>query len=401
MRLANDLLDRREKFQLLVCFLVVSIASSQAIPFMKPWGADLHNLHVYQKCAAGLSPYAIDGPTCGDLWGRPMIYPPLLFHSFRWMRSLSLETAMRVWTTFLCAAFAAVLYVWARKIARPPSEKNGYEVAIFCALLLLQYPVVFTLERGATDAGAVILLTAAAYAFVRFGPVSAGCAAGLAVAYKLYPLVALAVIVPALLLNELGEATATKRRLVWLRFGGAAALAFLLPNFVYLSEARTYFTTILPVFAAQHTDVAVFAHSVPTLVGEEYRGFALLLVAGLLAVWCWAARRAFARGDAALAFAGALAMSTYAQKTSWDYNLVTTYPLLVVLFLRARRTNRFALLAFGLFALVGDRRLFAGKGPEIFTPQLHVALQLAFLVMAALAVGRGDEGGASPALRVS
>ncbi|MDP9037132.1 MAG: DUF2029 domain-containing protein, partial [Myxococcota bacterium] len=225
--LLRDWLERRSKFQLLVGFLVVCAASVQSLPLLQPWGADLHNLHVYQKCAGDHSPYPIDGPACGDLWGRPMIYPPLLYHSFRWLRSLTLETAMRIWTTFVFVAFVGIMFVWTRRIARrPTAAKDDAEVAIFCALLLLQYPFIFTLERGGTDIGALLFFTLGAYAFTRFGPVWAGCAVGLAAAYKLYPAIAVAVLFVALALTEVGPALAAPRRGAWRRFGAAASLRF-------------------------------------------------------------------------------------------------------------------------------------------------------------------------------
>ncbi|MDP9035938.1 MAG: hypothetical protein M3O50_14145, partial [Myxococcota bacterium] len=171
-----------------------------------------------------------------------------------------------------------------------------------------------------------------------------------------------------------------------------------LPSLAYPSEARMYFTTILPKFARSYTGPAIFGHSLSSAVGYVYPNYALLLIGALLTIWCWAARRAFARGDAAFAFAGALAVSTYAQKTSWDYNLVTTYPLFALLFLKAYRESRFTLLVFGLFAIAGDRRLFVGQGPAIFTAEVHVAFQVAFLAMAAVAVARdGDETAEAPA----
>jgi hypothetical protein len=56
------------------------------------------------------------------------------------------------------------------------------------------------------------------------------------------------------------------------------------------------------------------------------------------------------------------------------------------------------LLVFGLFAIVGDRRLFTAPGATFLTPHLHFVLQLAFLVVTALAVGRGrDDRPAAPA----
>ena len=63
---------------------------------------------------------------------------------------------------------------------------------------------------------------------------------------------------------------------------------------------------------------------------------------------------------------------------------------MLLLFLRAQRTNRWVLLAFGLAAIAGDRRLFKMHDAVILTPQLHLTLQLAFLVVAALVAARPD-----------
>ena len=63
-------------------------------------------------------PLFVDAHTCGDVLDRYMSYPPLLFHSFRWLRPLSLEAAMRVWTPMSVLSMVLVLYVWARWIAR-------------------------------------------------------------------------------------------------------------------------------------------------------------------------------------------------------------------------------------------------------------------------------------------
>ena len=68
-------------------------------------------------------------------------------------------------------------------------------------------------------------------------------------------------------------------------------------------------------------------HSVSSAVGSQYPGFANLICGALLGLWGWAGARAIARGEEAWALAGALAVCTYASRTSWDYNLVTTYPL--------------------------------------------------------------------------
>ena len=72
------------------------------------------------------------------------------------------------------------------------------------------------------------------------------------------------------------------------------------------------------------------------------------------------------------------------------YNLVTTYPLLVVMFLRAQKDQRWGLLALGLIAIVGERELYGTPGMGILTPHFRIGLQLAFLVLCAIVVAAGD-----------
>jgi len=131
----------------------------------------MHNIHVFQQCSgsSGQSPYLINAKVCGDKLGRPFNYPPFLFAFFRWVRPLSLDATMRIWTTFLIAAFAGIFYVWNRKIVRAPPQGARHETVAFCVLLLLQYPFVFALERGNTDTINVLFYTL---------PRSCSCAGG-------------------------------------------------------------------------------------------------------------------------------------------------------------------------------------------------------------------------------
>ncbi len=375
-------LDRRTKFLLLVGFMVICLASLSAIPvYKKMWGVDLHNVHVFQQCAAGRSPYLVDAKACGDVLARPFYYPPFLFAFFRWTRPLSLETALRIWSTFMVLGFAGIFYAWTRKIAREPAPGDRHEVVIFCALLLLQYPFVFALERGNTDTVCVLFYTLAAYLFVRDRPALAGKAAGLAAGFKLSPIVAVLVMTGALLL-----AWRRVGRWTWLRFSAGAFAASALTLLIFFRDAKLYLFDVLPTYAAILNPEAEWGHSIPAFVGKAYPNFALAIGVGLAAMWAWAGARALARGDRAMVLAGSLAVSTYVQRTSLDYNLMSTFPLLLLLFLRAQRTNRWALLVFGVAAIAGDRRLFTTANAAVLTPQLHLAIQVAFLVIAALVV---------------
>jgi hypothetical protein len=99
----------------------------------------------------------------------------------------------------------------------------------------------------------------------------------------------------------------------------------------------------------------------------------------LLAAWCLASIRVLDR-DPLLVFAGAIGISTYFAGTSWDYNLITTYPLLIVVFVRGtgpdRRAGVLALLVLGLVGILGHRAAFMGSEQAL---RLHLAFQWAFL----------------------
>jgi hypothetical protein len=177
----------------------------------------------------------------------------------------------------------------------------------------------------------------------------------------------------------------------WLRFGGGALGVFVATLLVFPKDSLIYLRDVLPGFAKTMTFACEFSHSVPTYVGTEYPGFSVMITVALLGLWAWAGARAIVRGEAWWVLAGALAVSTYNQRTSWDYNLITVYPLLLLLLLRARQTDRWALLAFGVFTIAGDRRLFTFQNAHFLTPQLQLALELSFLAVTALVVAGGDE----------
>ena len=93
------------------------------------------------------------------------------------------------------------------------------------------------------------------------------------------------------------------------------------------------------------------------------------------------------QSDPALLFAGALAISTYFSSLSNDYNLITAYPLLIMLFIRATSAPwsslATALLLVGLVAIVGNRALFVFSNAAIVG---HIALQWVWLLAVGLAV---------------
>ena len=92
-------------------------------------------------------------------------------------------------------------------------------------------------------------------------------------------------------------------------------------------------TLRLPAFAAYLPAVSTYSHSVPSTFLHP-PGASRFVSGALLCVWNAVAFYWFPRRPREI-FAGALAISTYFAATSYDYNLITVYPLLLVVLQRA------------------------------------------------------------------
>ena len=382
-------IDRR-LLAIALALLVFSAASISNIPFMQPIGIDLANLHAFHHCvyeARGErlevrnDPYLVPGSICGDPDARAMFYPPLLYWSFTWVRLASLRVSWVLWSVAILLGMAALPLAWLTSEERRLAGR--VELAVFWALMVVQFPVAFAVERGNSDVLIVLFWTASMLLFRAGKPTLAGAAGGLSVALKVYPILAVVAVSGALFFFD--------RRLLlrWLAgaIGGLAFAVALLPI-----ETWVYVREVLPFFAARTPPQEIYSHSVPALAG---RVGARLVAAALLALWSFAGARTLAV-DPRRAFAGALAISTYFAATSYDYNLVTCYPLLVLCFVGlAARGSRLD----GVLALGGIVAILAHRGVFEKAANLHVALQVGWLALAALGVSLG--GSCAPASAVT
>ena len=294
------------------------------IPFYKPfWGLDFQNIHAFHTCPAArnLGIYVPSGAACGDALGRRLFYPPLLFHGFSWVRLFAFRDAAMVWAGASVALMIVVGGVW---VWLDGQLRRGWKLIAlisFWLLLLTQFPFVFAIERGNNDIVPVVLWTVAATFFTwsRYG--LAGGAAGLAIAAKVYPLLALAVVVA-------GAIRMNWR--VFAKFALGAVVGGLLASALWPGETIRYLTVVLPSFSDQISELLVYSHPLRALPAP----FAIGLGALLLGSWAAASWRRLGE-ERLLIFAGALAISTYCSSVSWDYNLITAYPLLLLVAARA------------------------------------------------------------------
>jgi hypothetical protein len=317
-----------------------------------------------------------------------MGYPPLLYWSFAWVRLLSFSMAYLVWAAVIVAGTFLSTLAWA-----PPGRRRAAEV-LFSLLLLLQYPLLFSVERGNSDVLVLILWTVAMGLFVSGRFAMSGLVAAITAALKIYPAFPAIVVGGGILWWAWKERAA---RPILLRFaaGGVATSAIVL--LLTFDQTLAYLSDEFVRFASSRHGLGPWTH---TLYPIAPGGASWLLSSPLLLAWLLAAGRRLP-DDPVIIFAGGLAISTYFPPVSNDYNLVTAYPLLMVLFVRAlsERSSRLtaALLVLGLVAIIGNRWLFMWSEPAM---ALRVWLQWLWLALTAVAAAAGRLKDASPA-RVS
>lgn len=374
---------------LLAVLLLASIQGFMGIPFMGPLGADLHNLYAFHQCAARDNPYLGSGIACGDVAGRDMYYPPALYWAFAWVRPLTAEAVLLIWTTVVAIGTLASLLPFA-----PAARwREDGRLGLFAGLLLTSYPVLFALERANNDVLVVLCWAGALWAWGAGRAALAGAAIGLSAALKVYPAVGALPVAVAVLVDL--AARPERRAAAW-RFAAGGIAGAAVPTLLFLGQFRTWATVKLPEFASLTPSPSIFSHS---LAGTTAPSDPLVLQAVLLLAWTAAAVRRW-RDDPALVLAGALAASTCVARTSFDYNLLTALPLLLVQFQRATAGGRWrpaldAALAAGLAAVAGHRILVA-QLPALVSGRVY--LLWAWLVASAvLAAWPAEAPAAAPA----
>ncbi len=375
----DPMISAQNVFRLAIVILAISATAGALIgkgPFP---GLDFQNMDTFHDCVARDNPYLATGEACGDYLHRNMRYPPLLYWSFIWTRALSLEAAYAVWVAFTVVATVAALAMWV-----PASRRDG-SMLLFAGLLLLQFPMLFQIERGNSDAIPLLLWSVSAWLLMAGRAGWAGLVAGLSVLLKLYPAFAVVVVLAGLLAKP-RRGRLLERRLVRYCAGGLVAVALL--GLPLIGQTIDWLDLQMPSLLSHRSELNAGVHELHLIAPD---GQAWLLSMPLLVVWSLASHRLLAE-DPALVLSGALAISTYFANVAVDYNLITTYPFLIVLFIRAtsRVSNlaTVALLVLGLIAIIGHRGLFI-LGDGEFGALLHIWLQWVWLMAAGIAVALG------------
>lgn len=334
-----------------VVLLVLSIHGVRWLPFYEYAGLDLENLFLFHtRCPGWPIPYAETGDGCGDPLNRPMVYPPLAYWTMGWVRFFDFNRATNVWGIAIVA-----LTTFGTWIASSFDANRRKWVWAVWFLLLLQMPMVYAVERGNIDALVVPLYMGGVYFLAKRRAFGAGLLFATACWMKVYPVVPSAVVLAALYLNP-----DHRKSVFWPLFRGFLA-GGVVWGLILLPDSYRYVLEVLPRFAAEKGGFGASSHSL-------YRGWpSLFLKLPLLGLWTYFVSR-FLRRDPIFALTAALAISTFFQNLSNDYNLITAYPFLFLLIQRCLRRGigwlDFAVLVLTFQAFVGDRTLLEAVIPN-------------------------------------
>jgi hypothetical protein len=357
---------RTEQVKLAVILLLLTSSiptSFLSIPFGPFWGLDFQNLFAFHHCAARDNPYLSTGAACGDASARDMFYPPALYWAFAWVRLVPFQIGLVVWALVIGLGTLAAAIVW---IPRERWRAPGCApLGLFVGLMIAQYPVLFAIERGNNDVVVLLAWTLFLVLLQSGRPGKAGIVAGAAAAAKLYPLFACAVVALAFTARALRDAQARRECVALV---GGMAMSGAVAVVAFCGQTRHYLADQLPRFTSfPRPPPLAFSHVLFSIVDGALLWIFKLT---LFAAWAVGAARTVRR-DLPLAAAGALAISTYFASVSYDYNLISTYPLLVLLFVRSTN-GRANALAFGLL-LTGLAAVIAGRYPFMNFRAAHVA----------------------------
>lgn len=376
-----------QRFTVALLFLLMlgSVASFDDVPYSNFRGVDFHNLHIFHNCQYADRPYDASGEDCGDQMRRGINYPPLFYWSYSWSRGIAHELGYKnliIATCFsMLLVFLLLLHFYLGSAQKKYSPQVVGKALIYWLLLLLGLPFVGSVEKGNTDPLVVLFWLIGMTCFVKKYYFHCGAIMALTVFYKIYPVIAFSIIGTSFFIAQyLDNASTTKKNLtnkykplVLLMGGfGLAAIAILLSMWQLHVD---YFTKVIPEFSALRSSVSSFTHSIYVL-DDILSGASIIARLLLIVSWIILSIKIINR-DPVLVFAGALSISTFFTGISFDYNLVTTFPLLFTLFMRSNSVHELVIVLIGTLAFIGNREIWHA----ISFQQLRVLVEVLWLIV--------------------
>lgn len=322
-----------------------------------------------------------------------MAYPPLLYWSFAWLRVVSFRVAETLWETAIVVLMSASFVIVYCSTWR---KRRLFSAFCFALLLGVQFPMMFAMERGNVDALIVFIWVFSAWAYSKSNLYLGWSGFALASTLKLFPGVGL---IPFIFGQTLGRRGQTKEWILTQWKPAIAAMALvLLASFLDYENTKAYVFGVLPKYSRLRVEVAYYSHSLPA-VFHSSPALKYLSWLSLYGSWAYLVHKKI-RSDSFFVISGLLATTTFVAGVSYDYNLLTAYPLLFLLYLRASSKIDWALVLSGLLVFTGQAGLYlASRLVTSFPRELHVASLIGWLVILALylAFGLGFNGDESTA----
>jgi len=345
---------------ILAVVLLLSVSSYKMIPFGNIDGLDFNNVYQFITCSEIIKKdfagniYIASPAVCGDVNERPFVYPPLLYHSLSWVKLFpTFESALIGWRIFTILSMLLCLYFWVNNF-------RHYLYSLpFTIILLMQFPSMFALERGGSDILIIIFWTISYSLFKRKYFYISGIFASAAALAKIYPIFSLAIITCSLLTKSFLDdpKKIISREKISTKFIIGVISAMILNTFLFRDQWFGFFKLISN-FASWETPLTYLSHSLQSILAPKI--FSKLIFLFMISIWT--IKAIFdKKNDPKISFAGTLAISTYYSNVTYDYNLITTYPFLVIIFseliINWKWSRYFVLLALTI-AITGHRGLY-------------------------------------------
>lgn len=343
------------------------------------WGIDFYNLYTYHHCEEFKDfPYKGVGDQCLD--SREMIYPPVMYWLYSWVRGLSYNVSYGILVSLIVSGLLLAGLCL-------PGESNRKKYLWFFPLLLIQFPSAFAIERGNNDIFVVFLWLGIMALWYRRYYFGAGILAGIAVQAKIYPIIPVGLLglVWLGLLFKRARPPEEEELLKKLnRFVFGLILASIALFLLLWEQNLYYWFKVLPKWASQTQPRDIAVHGVRSIwPSQKIIG---LFAGGALAMsWLWTTFKNIEK-DQTFVLAGLLSIATYYQGVANDYNLITAYPLFALMLLRATGDSHqkylyAGLLPFGFFSALGYKWFWGTHLIDIVGG--HIALQVFWLILVA------------------